>query len=1443
MADNKVLIELQVIQKGDSLSIIQKDTDKLAKTQDNLDKKQKKVGKSSETVIKGQKGIHQANLSSSKGFSKMNQMLDGGGGSSGLVAAYATLAANVFAATAAFNAFRGAAAFQQLGEGFTFMANQAGRTMDLVVERLKEVSGEALSTEQALQGASLAISAGFSTDDLEKLTKVAKGASLALGRNLSDAFDRLTRGAIKLEPEILDELGIMVRLDDATDAYAASIGKTSDQLTQFQRQQAFVNAINEQGIEKYGELADAVDVNPYDQLAAAFNDLTVKGLGLINVVFIPIAKIFAGSSSAMIGGLMLFGSTILTTMIPALGNMAKSSAETASRLSDLATAQASAVDIDVTKAQAVIGMDRKRSKTVKDLNQTILEGGDVQKQALITEKNLKKQLATADRQYAAASTAGDSAKMATAEARQAQIQEEIAATTVLAGADTARLTAAVGAEKARLIATQARIMADLTATAAQVGIIAGLRLATAATYEYAASIVVANGATLTFAATWGKLVKGLRVAAFAVKAFSVILLGAIPGIAQLLLLIGAVTVAYTYFTKNTNGQSKSSETLAKITETLNEKFTQLNTTIDNMGMSATKGDKRIRQLKMSAGVLLETAGAIEGVRREAEKQVQLEKDRPLSALENVFGTRRAARESGTQDAFDTKTGEGNKKQILSDGLASTKTALKGIAEDTSFASQAMKDELLKQINLKFKGEDVTESGLVAFIDSLQPKDFDNIADSVQNASTIIGNADKALTNLRKGLSEGEQVMSKFFQKAAKSTQFDGMVDTFNGFNDSIKELADEPDAIKDLFEGAGSQLKKFMTAEERLDKKGGMAKFIARMPTLGAAFVSLQKKTQTLQVDLKKLNIESKSLQSVSNLSAAGMGAFLEKTNEAVNKTIELNQEQIKTYDGVAKTPEILDEIKRLKTENLGLEQKLLNATQIQIQESITALTIEKQKLDINRKNAVLAEKNTVIQAKIAALSIGGKVDPAREQRDKVTAARSSTEFAKKTAEIEKNMIEAKQQAYEEEIAAKLRADTLSAKAWYASLLASREKAKLDVETSAAVLANTIENNKLIETQGMASDDPMTIAKTLMDNTSGTLDNMASRMVLVNAQFKPLIASFRELGAEGEGIATAMEKMLEFTSTLFSLNETIEKLTKNIQDLGDMPDFVTNMGIDAAAIANFVGKAQAISQMIGTIGALQKANTDMRVAAIDREIAAEKRMDGNSRASLGKIDAMEKKKMAVRKKAFEEDKKIKVAQAIIAGLTGAAMAFASLAWIPVVGPALGAAVAASIMGLTAKNVSMIQATQFDGGGAVGGGAPQSISVGSRANSVDISQGVTGGENSFLRGNQGVGSNANNFAPGGAAGMRKGYAAGGEVLVGEQGPEVMQVPTSGFNITPGDAKGGTTNANFTINAVDAAGVEEVLTAQRANIINMIREAAHEHGEEFIEGVNTSSYGGG
>ena len=75
---------------------------------------------------------------------------------------------------------------------------------------------------------------------------------------------------------------------------------------------------------------------------------------------------------------------------------------------------------------------------------------------------------------------------------------------------------------------------------------------------------------------------------------------------------------------------------------------------------------------------------------------------------------------------------------------------------------------------------------------------------------------------------------------------------------------------------------------------------------------------------------------------------------------------------------------------------------------------------------------------------------------------------------------------------------------------------------------------------------------------------------------------------------------------------------------------------------------------------------------------------------------------------------------------------------------------------------------------MGGAAPVgAINVGKRTNKVDVSKGASVGELAYLRGQRGIGTTATNFqAQGGAAGLRKGYATGGEVLVGERGPETI-----------------------------------------------------------------------
>ena len=78
------------------------------------------------------------------------------------------------------------------------------------------------------------MSAGLGAEQIEGLTEVAFKASRALGRSLTDSFTRLTRGVAKLEPELLDELGIFTRIEPAAEAYAKTIGKTAAQLTNFE---------------------------------------------------------------------------------------------------------------------------------------------------------------------------------------------------------------------------------------------------------------------------------------------------------------------------------------------------------------------------------------------------------------------------------------------------------------------------------------------------------------------------------------------------------------------------------------------------------------------------------------------------------------------------------------------------------------------------------------------------------------------------------------------------------------------------------------------------------------------------------------------------------------------------------------------------------------------------------------------------------------------------------------------------------------------------------------------------------------------------------------------------------------------------------------------------------------------------------------------------------
>tara|TARA_R100001443_G_scaffold78076_2_gene85326 strand:- start:1703 stop:4942 length:3240 start_codon:yes stop_codon:yes gene_type:complete len=279
-------------------------------------KKLDKTGKSAHSADRQLKGAAQASSNTTKNFSKMSQGISGG-----LVPAYATLAANIFAISAAFRFLQSAGDLRLMQQGQIAYASQTGVALDLLTKRVQAATDGQLSFTEAAQAVQLGRAAGLSSDQISGLANVAKNASIALGRDLTDSFNRLTRGAIKAEPELLDELGIIVRLETATEEYARRINKAAKDLTTFEKSQAVVNQVLEQGEDKFSNLG--VEVNQLNKLAKAFDDLLNTIKGSLSGVAEFMAGAMSNNITALAGAFALLGTGIAKSLVPAAPSMAQ----------------------------------------------------------------------------------------------------------------------------------------------------------------------------------------------------------------------------------------------------------------------------------------------------------------------------------------------------------------------------------------------------------------------------------------------------------------------------------------------------------------------------------------------------------------------------------------------------------------------------------------------------------------------------------------------------------------------------------------------------------------------------------------------------------------------------------------------------------------------------------------------------------------------------------------------------------------------------------------------------------------------------------------------------------------------------------------------------------------------------------------------------------------
>ncbi len=131
-------------------------------------------------------------------------------------------------------------------KGFNAIAENAGLVGSVVLASMQDVTAGTIRAADLMQvynkGTTLL---GENFNDIIPIMDqlIAQGA--AIGLSPLQAVEDFTTGVARESKMILDNLGIIVKIEDATASYAETLGKTADELTSTERQAAILSAAQE----------------------------------------------------------------------------------------------------------------------------------------------------------------------------------------------------------------------------------------------------------------------------------------------------------------------------------------------------------------------------------------------------------------------------------------------------------------------------------------------------------------------------------------------------------------------------------------------------------------------------------------------------------------------------------------------------------------------------------------------------------------------------------------------------------------------------------------------------------------------------------------------------------------------------------------------------------------------------------------------------------------------------------------------------------------------------------------------------------------------------------------------------------------------------------------------------------------------------------------------
>jgi len=151
-----------------------------------------------------------------------------------------------YAARMVMDAINFAGSIDSVQNAFKSLTESFGADGNKLLADMKSLSKGMISEVDLMKSANLAmvLTEGKAIESLPKLTEIAIAAARERGTSAQQMLDDLVTASGRLSVMILDNTGISsATASKLIDKYAASLGKTREQLTQSQKAQAFFNAV------------------------------------------------------------------------------------------------------------------------------------------------------------------------------------------------------------------------------------------------------------------------------------------------------------------------------------------------------------------------------------------------------------------------------------------------------------------------------------------------------------------------------------------------------------------------------------------------------------------------------------------------------------------------------------------------------------------------------------------------------------------------------------------------------------------------------------------------------------------------------------------------------------------------------------------------------------------------------------------------------------------------------------------------------------------------------------------------------------------------------------------------------------------------------------------------------------------------------------------------